>query len=129
MHTSAQHPTDHTAPACYVYTGTLLHPAEARTAICDHEGHAVPVVCFDMELDNPLKNHMHVQQPFAPGNFAGAQAAAHRLTKGTRVTVQHPMETVRIFGTAATHIHVIKDDATTTTQTNPQQEHTAPCPA
>ena len=56
-----------------------------------------------------------------------AENVAESLTKGTRVTVQHPMETVRIFGTAATHIHVIKDD--TTTQTHPHQEHTAPCPA
>lgn len=122
MQTSAQHPHS----AAYVYTGTLLHPAEARTAICDREGHAIPVVCFDMELDTVLKTHMHVEQPFPPGNFAAAQAAAHRLKKGTRVTVQHPMESLRIVGNATTHIHVIKNDAT---HHLTPQEHTAPCPA
>jgi hypothetical protein len=116
---------DDSQAAVYTYTGTLLRQAESRAAICDRQGRAVPVVCFDMELDNPLKTHMHIQQPFAPGNFAGAQAAAHRLKKGTRVTVQHPSETVRIVGTAATHVHVIKD----TPKTQPHQEQTAPCQA
>lgn len=111
MQTSAQRPTtDSQAQPAFVYTGTVLRPAEARTAICDREGHAVPVVSFDMELDTLLKTQMHVEQPFPRGNFAAAQAAAHRLKKGTRVTVVHPADTVRIVGNATTNVHVIKDD-------------------
>lgn len=103
MHTSAL------APASFEYTGTLLRRAEARTALNHDNGHAVPVVCFDMQLDNPLKTQMHVEQPFPEGAFAAAQAAAHRLKEGTRVNVVHPMDTVRIVGKSTTHIHVIHD--------------------
>lgn len=104
MHTSALAST----PASYVYKGRLLHRAEARTAISDQTGHVIPVVCFDMELDNPLKTHMHVQQPSREGDFAGAQAAAHRLKKDTVVSVEHPIATVRIVGNSTTHIRVIR---------------------
>ncbi|MES2685518.1 MAG: hypothetical protein V4706_01785 [Pseudomonadota bacterium] len=106
MHTSALAP----ATASYVYTGTLLHQAEARTALSEGNGHAVPVVCFDMELDTALKTRMHVQQPFPEGAFHAAQAAAHRLKRGTRVRVEHPIDTVRIVGNSTTHVHVIRDN-------------------
>lgn len=110
MHTSALATTTVPNPASYVYTGKLLHRAEARTAISDQTGHAVPVVCFVMELDTPLKTRMDVQQPFPEGAFAAAQAAAHRLKQGTRVSVEHPMAAVRIVGNLTTHIHVIRDN-------------------
>ncbi|MBC7619107.1 MAG: hypothetical protein H7293_08990 [Candidatus Saccharibacteria bacterium] len=109
MYTSAHATKPAHTPASYVYTGRLLQRAQARTALSEATGHAVPVVCFDMELDTPLKTHMHVEQPFPEGAFAAAQAAAHRLTEGTRVTVEHPMDTVRIVGKSTTHIHVIRD--------------------
>lgn len=107
MHASAQHPTDHTAPACYVYTGTLLHPAEARTAICDREGHVVPVICMDLELDNLYRTHLHVEQCFPVGHFDQARAAAHRLKRGMRVTVQVPIVGISLVASNASHIHVI----------------------
>ena len=87
------------------YTGTLLHKAEARTAMLDHDGHAVPVLCLDIELDNPLHTHMHVEQPFPAGHHAQAHAAAHRLVKGTRVTVQAPLIGLRLVASNTSHIH------------------------
>jgi hypothetical protein len=87
------------------YTGTLLHKAEARTAMLDHDGHAVPVLCLDIELDNPLHTHMRVEQPFPAGQHTQAAAAAHRLKKGTRVTVQAPLIGLRMVASNTSHIH------------------------
>jgi hypothetical protein len=100
------------------YTGTLLHKAEARTAMLDHDGHAVPVLCLDIELDNTLHTHMRVEQPFPSGHHAQAHAAAHRLVKGTRVTVQVPLIGLRLVASNTSHIH---------THTHPTPE--ASCPA
>ena len=94
-----------TAAALAEYTGTLLHQAEARTALLDHDGHAVPVLCLDIELDNALHTHMHVEQPFPLGQHTQAAAAAHRLKKGTRVTVQAPLIGLRLVASNTSHIH------------------------
>ena len=107
MHTHA-HPT-----AVAEYTGTLLYPAQARTKVLDAEGHAIPVLCLDVELDNDLHTHLHSEQPFPAGQFAQCQAAAHRLKKGTRVTVQAPLVGMRLVAANTTHIHVITEDAPT----------------
>lgn len=108
MHTSAQ-PTQ----PLVEYSGTLTRQAEARTKLLDHEGHSVPVLCMDIELDNALHTPMHVEQPFPADATKQAHAAAHRLKKGMRVTVQAPLVGVRLVATNAAHIHVIPE---------PQQE-------
>ena len=89
------------------YSGTLIRPAEARMRMLD--GHlAVPVLCMDIELDNALHHTMHVEQPFPPDHHKQANAAAHRLKKGVRVTVQVPMLDLHLVARNAAHIHVIK---------------------
>jgi hypothetical protein len=103
MQTSAQP----TAAPTMEYTGTLLHQAEARTRMLDGES-AVPVLCLDIELDCALHNLMHVEQPFPPDQFKQAEAAAHRLKKGMRVTVQAPLLDLRLVARNAAHIQVIK---------------------
>lgn len=113
MHTSAQ-----SASPVMEYTGTLLHQAEARTKVLDGEGHCVPVLCLDIELDNALHTPMRIEQPFAADAAKQAHAAARRLKKGMRVTVQAPLVGVRLMATNASHIHVIPE---------PEQEE-IPCP-
>ena len=100
------------------YTGTLIHRAEARTFILDNDGHSVPVLCMDVELDNALHNVLHVEQPFPVGHFSQCQAAAHRLKKDMRVTVRAPLVGMRLVARNASHIHVITDP-----------EEAQPCPA
>ena len=101
MHTSAH-------PALVAeYTGTLTHRAEARMRVLDNQDLAVPVLCLDIELDNALHTPMHVEQPFPAASFEQARAAAHRLTKGMRVTVQAPLIGIRLVAGNAAHIHVI----------------------
>ena len=90
------------------YSGTLLHAAEARTSVTDREGHMVPVLVFDIELDNSFRTPLHVEQYFPAGHQVQAQAAAHHYKKGQRVTVQVPLLTLRMGGIAA-HINVPKD--------------------
>lgn len=94
------------------HTGVLLHGAEARSKPLDGEGHVVPVLCLDLELDNPYHTHMHVEQPFPVGHHAQAQAAAHRLKKGMRVTVQAPLVGVRLVAANTTHIHTHHNEPT-----------------
>ena len=88
------------------YTGTLLHAAEARTTVLDIEGHAVPTLCLEVELDNAICTHLVVEKIFPTGHFTQCQAAAHRLKKGTRVTVQAPLVGMRLIARNASHIHI-----------------------
>ena len=105
MHTHA-HPE---VTALVEYTGTLVHAAEARTAIHPGDGLTVPVLCLDIELDGGMHNRMHVEQPFPFGHFMQAEAAAHRLKKGMRVTVQTPLQAIKLFALACAHIHTHHD--------------------
>lgn len=98
------------------YTGTLIADAQARTKVLDSEGHSVPVVCLDLELDNTLHTLMRSEQPFPLDHYAQAHARAHQLKKGMRVTVQAPPLDLRLIACNTVHIHVIP----TTTQTNTQ---------
>jgi hypothetical protein len=100
------------------YTGTLIHPAEARTGMLDGIGQAVPMLCMVVELDSLTHNLLHVEQPFPPGKFTQCQAAARRLKEGTRVTVTAPLVGLRLVARNASHIHVI----------NAHQEQ-SPCPS
>ena len=90
------------------YSGTLVHAAETRTRVLDSQGLTVPVLCMDIELDNAIHSLMHVEQPFPASHFSQAHAAAHRLKKGARVTVQVPLLDMRLVACNASHIHVIK---------------------
>ncbi len=93
------------------YSGILLHAAEARTSVLDHEGHMVPVLVLDIELDNSFRTPLRVEQYFPAGHQVQAQAAAHHYKKGQRVTVQVPLLTLRMGGIAA-HIHSSHDQQT-----------------
>lgn len=78
------------------------------------DGHsmAVPVLCMDIELDNTLRNVMHVEQPFPPEHHKQAEAAARRLKKGMHVTVDVPPLDLRFTARNVSHIHVIPEPAT-----------------
>lgn len=93
----------------FEYSGTLIHGAEARTRLLDGDVHSVPIICMDIELDNALHSLMHVEQAFPADHHPQARAAAHRLKKGTHVTVQVPLLDIRIVARNATHIHVIHE--------------------
>lgn len=103
MHTPAQPAA---TPQLLEYSGTLVHSAQARTRVLDGKA-TVPVLCLDIELDNALHNHMHVEQPFPRDHFKQAEAAAHRLKKGMRVTIQAPLLDLHLVARNAAHIHVI----------------------
>lgn len=106
----------HTCAHVLAYTGTLTHHAEARTKLLDGVN-SVPVLCMDIELNNAAHTPMRVEQPFPALSIEQTRAAAHRLKKGTTVTVEVPLVSVRMAATA-THVHVIPE---------PKQEE-IPCP-
>jgi hypothetical protein len=88
----------------------LVQHAQTRSAVLDCNSHAVPVLCLELQLDGEFYNTLLVEQPFAEGHFAQCQAAAHRLKKGMRVTVQAPLVGMRLVARNATHIHIIKEE-------------------
>lgn len=94
------------------FTGVLVAHAQARTKQLDTEGHMVPVLCMDIELDGVLHNRLHAEQPFAPDQHQACEAAAHRYRKGTRVTVHAPVVGLRMVATNTTHIHVHQPEET-----------------
>ena len=97
----------HTHPATTAlceYTGTLLHNAEVRTKVLGSEGYAVPVLCCDLQLDNGTHNTVHSEQPYPAGCHSQCEAAAKRLKKGDRITVQAPLASHRLVLTNATHV-------------------------
>lgn len=96
----------------FQWSGTLIDGAAVRTRILDNEQHAVPVVCMDIELDCPMRNVMHVEQPFPPDHHKQAEAAARRLKKGTHITVDVPPLDLRFTARNVSHIHVIPKPAT-----------------
>ena len=91
------------------YTGTLIKRAEARTLLIGKDGRAVPVLCLDVQLENDVQTHLHVEQPFHTANYNQAQAAARRLKKGMRVTVQAPLADLHLVAKNAIHIHTHRD--------------------
>lgn len=96
-----------TNAALLEYTGTLVQAAQARAQVLDADGHTVPVLCLDIELDNALHNLMHVEQPFPLDHFPQAQARVNQLKKGMRVTVQAPPIDLRLIARNTAHIHII----------------------
>ena len=86
------------------YEGTLLHKAEVRVKLLDGTEHAVPVVCMDVELDNDIRTHMHVEHPFPMDQRAQADAEAAKLKRGMRVTVTAPALDMRLVARNATAV-------------------------
>lgn len=86
-------------------------------AVHDTDGHVLPVICLDVELDNSQHTRAHFEQVFTTGTYNQAQAAAHKLKKGMRVTVQTALTGMRLIAPHAAHIHVIHEP-----------EPGAPCP-
>ena len=94
------------------FTGVLISNAQARIKQLDTDGHMVPVLVMDIELDGPLHNHLHAEQPFPADAHQACEAAAHRYRKGARVTVQAPIVGLRMVVTNTTHIHVHQPEGT-----------------
>lgn len=107
------------------YTGRLIHTAEARCDIARGTLRTVPILCLQIELDNSHHNILRVEQPFRSDQFAQCWMAARRLKEGMRVTVQAPLQDLRLLARNADHIHIIRDDAptTNTTEQNHAQNH------
>lgn len=92
------------------FTGVLIAHGQARMKQLDSEGHMVPVLVLDIELDGALHNHLHAEQLFGVDQQQACEAAAHRYRKGVRVTVDAPVIGLRMVATNTTHIHVHKSD-------------------
>lgn len=99
MHTSAH-------PDQLQYTGTLLRPAQVRTAL-EGDHHSVPVLCMDVALDNALRTHVHVEQTFPAGCHDLCQSAASKHKAGSRVTFTVPLDHIAITARQVTAIQAL----------------------
>jgi hypothetical protein len=99
--------SDTPASTLLEYTGVLIHPAQARSRPADQEGHIVPVLCVEIALENAVGTVLHAEQVFPFGAHDQAAAAARRLHKGDRITVQAGLADLRLLVTNTAHIHVI----------------------
>jgi len=102
VQTSAQPTT-----AMLEYTGTLVKPAEVRNRPADLQGHMVPVIWCEIELNNAQRTRLVAEQRFPVGAHDQAKAAARRLKKDTQITIQAAVSDIRLFAGNAAHIHVI----------------------
>jgi hypothetical protein len=93
--------------ACLEYTGTLTRAAEVRARVQGVQ--TVPVVCFEIDLENSLRNRMHIEQPFAAGHHAEAETAARQLRKGARITVRAPAIDMQLVARNATAVTVLPE--------------------
>lgn len=93
------------------FTGTLIAPAQARTTILDGEGHTLPVLCMDIELDNSECSRLHVEQLFLSGKHRECEAAAHRYKTGQRITIETQHTSISLVARYASHIHAHHDAA------------------
>lgn len=87
-------------------TGVLIEHAHTATRLLDGEGHAVPVLVMDVELESAVRGRAHLEQPFPLGQQAQCEAAAKRYRRGTRITWQAPLLDVRLVVPNVTHVHV-----------------------
>jgi hypothetical protein len=106
-----------------LYTGTLLDKAEVRAKLLDGTEHAVPVVCLNIELDNEMHTHMHVEHPFPMGAHDAAKAEAAKFKRGMRVSVTAPALDMRLVARNATAITPQPQEpaAPAAPTTNPQE--------
>lgn len=94
------------------FTGVLVADAQVRVRPCDAEGHMVPVLLLDIELDCPHRNRLRVEQPFPAQHQSACAAAAQRYRKGVRITIDAPLASLCMVATNATHIHVHQPEDT-----------------
>lgn len=93
------------------YKGTLLRHAELRHVQIDGEGHLVPCICMEVELENGARTPMHVEKLFPRDDIKQATEEAHSLKKGMRVEVQAPLVGLRLVARNATCITPIPEPA------------------
>lgn len=93
------------------FTGTLIAPAQARTTVLDAEGHTLPVLCMDIELDNSECSRLHVEQLFPSGKHRECVGAALRYKAGQRITIDTQHTSISLVARYASHIHLHPDAA------------------
>lgn len=89
------------------YTGTLLRNAQVRTSVQPSDGHTVPVLCLDLQIDNALQTHLHVEQVYPAGCHDLCHTAAKRHKEGLRVCVTVPLEHIHLTAKHVTHIEAL----------------------
>lgn len=115
MNAGQQHDLLAAADPLAHFSGHLMRQAEIRTKVLDHEGHAVPVLCMDIQSDGPARGLIHVERPYPFGQQAEAEAHARRLKAGTHVTVEAPLVGMRLVIPNAVQVRTAELQTTPTT--------------
>ena len=83
------------ADATLEFSGTLVHPPEVRTQLLG-DNVSVPVVAFELLLDNTAHSILQALRTYQIGGHALALAEAKRWHKGDRITVATSLLDLRL---------------------------------
>lgn len=100
-------------------SGTLVHDAELRNSVQDRAGHNLPVICLDLVATGPAALHVRVQWPQPADGHRAAEQLIKTLKRGTTVTVQAPLQGLRLV---ASHAHLVHASAQAPQTPTPQNE-------
>lgn len=76
------------------FSGTVAEAPVIRTR--SEHGRPVPVLCLELHSVGPHGNTAHVELPFAEADRKAAEAQAHALRPGQRVTASTPIQLLRL---------------------------------
>lgn len=88
---------DATQPLRLEFTGTLRADAQVRIKPIGTDGHALPVLCLELEGVGPGHHLLRAEQIFPEGHHAQAEKAARTLRKGMQVRVQTSALDLRLY--------------------------------
>lgn len=85
---------DITTVALIEFCGIVAEAPVIRTR--SEHGRPVPVLCVELHSVGPHGNTAHVELPFAEADRKAAEAQAHALRPGLRVTASTPIPLLRL---------------------------------
>lgn len=87
------------------FSGRVQGRPHVRGGVAGPDGRSVPVLCLDIVPEGGASTApVHVRQPFPHSDWRGCEAAARRIQPGQHITVQAPIDALRLTITAAAHI-------------------------
>lgn len=75
--------------------GVLTRDAEVRTKPVGHDGHALPVLCLELQPLNGRDRSIHAEIVYPEAARKAAEAKAATLKRGARISITTPVDGMR----------------------------------
>lgn len=106
------------ADVVFQFEGVLQSHATVRVRPSRKTGREVTVLCLELRVDTGRV--IHAEQEFQHSAHADAERRAATLRKGTRVSLQHPIEDVRLVLPHVSSLQTIQPATAAPTQEHHQ---------